>query len=79
MAKAALNQQTKTLAQDFKHAGDNITVIALNPGYIATKMTGCKGVVDMDDSVQRIVTLIEDVTPEKTGRFFDYTGDEKAF
>lgn len=79
MAKAALNQQTKTLAQDFLHAGDYITVLALNPGYISTRMTGYKGVVDMEDSVKRMVEIIEKAGPKDSGHFFDYTGEELPF
>lgn len=79
MAKAALNQQTVTLARDFEHAGDGITVIALNPGYIATKMTGFKGVVDLVESVEKMTTIIEETTVEKSGHFFDYTGEELPF
>jgi NAD(P)-dependent dehydrogenase (short-subunit alcohol dehydrogenase family) len=79
MAKAAPNQQTVTLARDYAHADDKITVIALNPGYIATKMTGLKGVVDMGESVQKMVTIIEEAKLEDSGRFYDYTGEDIAF
>jgi NAD(P)-dependent dehydrogenase (short-subunit alcohol dehydrogenase family) len=79
MAKAALNQQTVTLARDYAHADENITIIALNPGHIATKMTGFKGVVDMDESVQKMVTIIEEAKLEDSGRFYDYIGDDIAF
>jgi NAD(P)-dependent dehydrogenase (short-subunit alcohol dehydrogenase family) len=51
MAKAALNQQIVTLSREFEHNGDNITILALNPGYIPTRMTGFKGVVDIKESV----------------------------
>ena len=71
-----------TLARDFKNRGDGAdkpTVIALNPGHIATKMTGFKGVVDLAESVESMTGIIERATPEQSGHFFDYTGDELPF
>ena len=79
MAKAAMNQQTVTLARDYAHADEKITIIALNPGYIATKMTGFNRGVDMDDSVQKMVSIIEEAKLEDSGRFYDYTGEDIAF
>lgn len=79
MAKAALNQQTKTLSRDFQTQGDDITIIALNPGYIPTRLTGFKGVVDIVESVESMTSIIENATPDQSGHFFDYTGDELPF
>jgi NAD(P)-dependent dehydrogenase (short-subunit alcohol dehydrogenase family) len=39
MSKAALNMLTVTLAEGFQMNGDNVAVIALNPGYVATRLT----------------------------------------
>ena len=69
MAKAALNQMTVTLAQEYKDAADDIVILALDPGFIPTPTTGFKGTDDMD----------ERVGPEETGNFFDWTGEELPF
>jgi len=78
-ARAALNQQTVTLAQDYKKGGDNIITMALNPGWFPTRLTVFKGIVDLDDSVQNMVTTIGRVGPEGTGQFFDWTGEKLPF
>ncbi|KAK0739297.1 hypothetical protein B0T21DRAFT_346622 [Apiosordaria backusii] len=51
MAKAALNQQTKT-STDTK-----VIFLALEPGYIATRLTGWKGEDDMKTSVREMVDI----------------------
>lgn len=79
MAEAALDQQTLKLARGFKINGDNIRIIALNAGYIATKMTVFKSVVDMEESVQNMVNIIENAPLEQSSHLFDYTGNELPF
>jgi NAD(P)-dependent dehydrogenase (short-subunit alcohol dehydrogenase family) len=79
MAKAALNQQTKTIAQAFKGYGNKIIFITLNPGYIATKLTGWKGEDDMETSVKGMVDIIERVEQSDSGLFFDHSGAKLEF
>jgi NAD(P)-dependent dehydrogenase (short-subunit alcohol dehydrogenase family) len=79
MAKAALNQQTKTIAQAFNGGEDKIIFIALNPGYVATKLTGWKGEDDMETSVKGMVDIIDRVELSDSGLFFDYTGVKLEF
>lgn len=74
MAKVALNQQTKTIAQAFKDGSDKTILITLNPGYIATRLTGWKGEDDMDTSVKGMVDIIERVKHANSGLFFDHSG-----
>ena len=49
MAKAALNQLIVTLANDFKKNNHPIGIVAFQPGYIKTRLTGYKGPVDIDE------------------------------
>ena len=79
MAKAALNQQTRTIAKGFEESGNTLIFITLNPGYVPTKLTGFKGTDDMDKSVKGMVDIIERVEPSDSGLFFDYTGQELQF
>ncbi|KAE8440944.1 hypothetical protein EG329_006183 [Mollisiaceae sp. DMI_Dod_QoI] len=78
MAKCALNQQTKTIAQAFKGDGD-VIFINLEPGYIATRLTGWKGDTDMETSVKGMVDVLEKVTREDSGLLISYTGDKVPF
>jgi NAD(P)-dependent dehydrogenase (short-subunit alcohol dehydrogenase family) len=82
MAKAALNQQTKTIAQAFKNDSDEatpLTLITLEPGYVATRLTGWKGDTDIDTSVRGMVAVIEGAKHSDSGLFFEYTGKRLDF
>lgn len=59
VSKAALNQFTKGAAMDFKNMGINIKALAVNPGYVPTRMTGFVGDDDLDECMKDLVTLIE--------------------
>ena len=79
MAKAALNQQTRTIAKGFKDSGDMLIFIALNPGYVPTKLTGFEGTDNINVSVKGMVDIIERVGPSESGLFFNYTGQILEF
>jgi hypothetical protein len=73
MAKAALNQQMKTIAQAFKSDETKMIFVSLDPGYIATRLTGWKGEDDMDTSVNGMVDIIERAEPGDSGLLFEYS------
>ena len=79
MAKSALLQQTKTIAQAFKGKHDTLIFVALDPGYVATKLTGFIGEDDINESVTGMVDVIEKVEPEDSGLFFDYHGGKLEY
>ena len=79
MAKAALNQQTRTIAKGFKESGNTLIFITLDPGYVATKLTDFKGTDDMDVSVKGMVNFVEQVEPSHSGLFFNYKGQQLEF
>lgn len=54
--------------------GDNITVIALNPGYVATKLTNYRFKDDMDECIAGMVEVLEGVSMEQTGMFLHWHG-----
>jgi NAD(P)-dependent dehydrogenase (short-subunit alcohol dehydrogenase family) len=74
MAKAALNQQTATLAQELKLAGFNITVVSINPGHVATRLTNFNSKVDINIAIPSLFKVIEDITMENTGQFLNWDG-----
>lgn len=71
-SKAALNITMQGLAKDL--AGDGVITAALNPGWVKTDMGGPMASIEPADSIAGMRALIESLTPEKSGQFFDYDG-----
>ena len=79
MAKAALNQQTVTLAKEIEKSGQNIAVVSVNPGFVATRLTNFDFDDDMDTCIEGIARVIESVDMAKTGLFINWTGEVLDF
>jgi len=73
-SKTGLNMITKILAVEGKL--DNITVTSYHPGWAKTDMGGERAPVPASVSVQGLIGLIDQQTTERSGRFFEYTGEE---
>ena len=73
-SKTGLNMISKVLAVEGQK--DNITVTAYHPGWAKTDMGGERAPVPVSDSVRGLIGLINNQETEKTGRFFEYTGEE---
>ncbi|MGD9597158.1 MAG: SDR family oxidoreductase [Steroidobacteraceae bacterium] len=75
-SKAAVNMLMRNLAYDVQARG--VTVALVNPGPVDTDMM--KGVPmplqKPADAVAKVIGIIDSLTPEKTGRFWDYQGGE---
>jgi NAD(P)-dependent dehydrogenase (short-subunit alcohol dehydrogenase family) len=69
-SKTALNMITKTLSIDFP----KIPFLALHPGYVQTRMVGFSGDVTPEESVARMIKVINDLTLEKSGSFIHRDG-----
>ncbi|KAM0418897.1 hypothetical protein ACHAPT_012162 [Fusarium lateritium] len=67
MSKAALNMMTVTMSKEFQHNGDNIAVLAFNPGYVATRMTNGRFRDNMDECIERMAEIFGSVGMEQTG------------
>ena len=78
MAKAALNQQYKTIAPAFKE-DPKMIFLTLKPGYVATRLTGWKGEDDIEKSVQGIFQVIDNAKQSDSGLMFDYHGKKLEF
>lgn len=72
-SKAALNMITKTLAGDLKSRG--VTVIALHPGWVRTRMGGANAPVDVEASVAGQQKIFEHTRLDDSGKFFNYDGE----
>ena len=73
-SKTGLNMITKILAVEGQT--DNITVTSYHPGWAKTDMGGERAPVPASISVQGLIGLIREQTADRSGRFFEYTGEE---
>jgi len=72
-SKAALNFYTRNLSFDVKDAG--MIAIALNPGWVRTDMGGPNADISVEESVSKGLGVIDGLTLDDSGKFFDYTGE----
>ncbi len=73
-SKAALNMVSKSLSVELAPRG--ITVIAFHPGWVQTDMGGPNAAVTPGASVEGMCAVIERITPNDSGRFFNFDGHE---
>jgi NAD(P)-dependent dehydrogenase (short-subunit alcohol dehydrogenase family) len=76
-SKAALARALRALADDLRPR--NITVAGLNPGYVRTDMTGgadSPAPLSPEESVAGMIAVLDRITLEQSGRFFNYDGAE---
>mgnify|MGYP003666686410 FL=1 len=71
-SKAALNMVNKSLSQDL---GSRALTVVLHPGWVATDMGGANAPLQAPESVAGMRKVIAGLSPEDTGRFFNYDGD----
>jgi NAD(P)-dependent dehydrogenase (short-subunit alcohol dehydrogenase family) len=76
-SKAALNAVTKSLSIDLAPRG--VTLVAVHPGWVQTDMGGPRATLTPAQSVAGLAQVVQDLTPAKTGRFFNYDGAEIAW
>ncbi|GHE84964.1 SDR family oxidoreductase [Thalassotalea profundi] len=73
MSKAALNAAAMSLANDL--APMKISVGIFHPGYVQTDMVNHSGDISADDCGQRLVGLINQLSPNETGVFRHSNGE----
>ncbi|MGS0677129.1 SDR family oxidoreductase [Shewanella sp. 125m-1] len=69
-SKAALNSVVKSLSIDLK--ADDIKCVALHPGWVLTAMGGPNALIDTDASVKGMMQVLDSLTQEQSGEFYDY-------
>ncbi|MCW5724501.1 MAG: SDR family oxidoreductase [Maricaulaceae bacterium] len=73
-SKAALNAVGKSLAIDLRPRG--IAVAVLHPGWVKTDMGGPGATLTAEDSARGQQAVIDALTLQASGRFFNYDGRE---
>lgn len=71
-SKAALNAVVKSLSVDLAPRG--ITVAVLHPGWVRTDMGGPSALIEAEESVAGMRRVMDGLTAEDSGGFFDYDG-----
>ena len=77
-AKAALNQLIHTAAIEIARSHPQAVLACLHPGTVATPLTqkyaGNHPTVTPDQAAANLMSVLEGLTPDQTGGFFDWQG-----
>lgn len=71
-SKAALNAAWRSLAIDVAPQG--VVAVLLHPGWVQTRMGGSSAPLAPEQSVAGMRRVIDGLTPEKSGGFYNYDG-----
>ncbi|MBM3515492.1 MAG: SDR family oxidoreductase [Alphaproteobacteria bacterium] len=72
-SKTALNMVIKNLAMDLAPRG--VITAAFCPGWVKTRMGGDTAPLEAPPSIAGIRRVVDELTPENSGRFWLYTGE----
>ncbi|MDF0601793.1 SDR family NAD(P)-dependent oxidoreductase [Psychromarinibacter sp. C21-152] len=79
-SKAALNQLIHGAAIELSRTHRDAVAVCLHPGTVETPLTapyaGRHATVTPDKAAARLLDVIEGLTPDQSGGFFDYAGRE---
>lgn len=76
-SKAAVNKMTQTLGDELR--GDGIAVICCHPGWVRSDMGGSGADISTTESAAGLLRLIDSLDLAKSGRFFNWSGEEREF
>lgn len=82
-AKAALNQMIHTAAIELRRTHREAVCVALHPGTVETDLTakyaGRHKTVTPDAAAHNLLSVLEGLGPDDSGRFFDWQGERVAW
>jgi NAD(P)-dependent dehydrogenase (short-subunit alcohol dehydrogenase family) len=73
-SKAALNDEFRRRADDWRHRG--ALAVVIHPGWVRTDMGGPSASISVEESVEGVARLLEGLTPEQHGGFWTWQGRE---
>jgi NAD(P)-dependent dehydrogenase (short-subunit alcohol dehydrogenase family) len=76
-SKAAVNKVVQGLATDLR--ADGIVAVSVHPGWVRTDMGGSGADIAAQESAAGLLKLIDGLTLEDTGGFFDWSGARIPF
>jgi NAD(P)-dependent dehydrogenase (short-subunit alcohol dehydrogenase family) len=76
-SKAAVNKVVQGLATDLQ--GEGIAVVSVHPGWVRTELGGSGAEISAEESAAGLVRLIDGLTLDDSGNFFDWQGNRLPF
>ncbi len=76
-SKAGLNAAVRCLANQYR--SQKLTAIVIHPGWVRTDMGGPNATLSAEQSSTGIRKVIAGLSPEHSGRFWNYDGTELAW
>jgi NAD(P)-dependent dehydrogenase (short-subunit alcohol dehydrogenase family) len=73
-SKAALNAAMKSLALDLKE--QSVGILILHPGWVKTDMGGINALIEADESVSGMRSVIDNFALSQSGSFIKYDGTQ---
>jgi NAD(P)-dependent dehydrogenase (short-subunit alcohol dehydrogenase family) len=74
LSKAALNMAMRNMHLELRAEG--FVTIAINPGWVQTDMGGPQAPLRPEQSVHAMLNVIDGLSAEHGGRFFNHNGAE---
>ncbi|HVU13807.1 MAG TPA: SDR family oxidoreductase [Phototrophicaceae bacterium] len=76
-SKAALNMMTRCLAADFRR--DGVIVVSVHPGWIRTDMGSDQAPLAPEETIPSLIRVIDGLTRNDSGEFFNWDGKRIAW
>ena len=73
-SKAALNVASVSLSIDYRD--QNVATVLLHPGWVRTRMTEGRGLIDADESARGLLEVCSWPSEKISGRWYDYKFEE---
>lgn len=76
-SKAGVNNIMVTLGNELNHKG--ISIASYHPGWVRTEMGGNSATFSTDESADALLKQFETLNIDRSGRFYNYNGEELEF